>query len=78
VGLVTDRDIRGQMGRVDTTEVRVAMSENPPTVTPTTPLQEAARVLFEHKLDALPVVENGTLVGVLTNSDILRAFLDED
>jgi len=78
VGLITDRDIRGQMGRVDTTEVRVAMSENPPTVTPTTPVHEAARVLFEHKIDALPVVENGQLVGVITNSDMLRAFLDED
>jgi CBS domain-containing protein len=78
VGLITDRDIRGQMGRVDTTEVRVAMSENPPTVTPTTPVQDAARVLFEQKVDALPVVENGRLVGVITNSDILRAFLEED
>jgi CBS domain-containing protein len=78
VGLITDRDIRGQMGRVDTTEVRVAMGENPPTVTPTTPVHEAARVLFEQKVDALPVVENGQLVGVITNSDILRAFLDED
>jgi acetoin utilization protein AcuB len=66
------------MGRVDTTEVRVAMSENPPTVTPTTPVHDAARVLFEQKVDALPVVENGSLVGVITNSDILRAFLDQD
>ena len=78
VGLITDRDIRAQMGRVDTTDVRVAMSENPPTVTPTTPLHDAAQVLFEQKVDALPVVENGRLVGVITNSDILRAFLDED
>ncbi|MBV8135310.1 MAG: universal stress protein [Deltaproteobacteria bacterium] len=78
VGLITDRDIRGQMGRVDTTEARVAMSESPPTVTPATPVQDAARVLFEQKLDALPVVENGRLVGVITNSDILRAFLDQD
>jgi nucleotide-binding universal stress UspA family protein len=77
-GLITDRDIRGQMGRVDTTEVRVAMSENPPTVTPTTPLHDAARILFEQKVDALPVLENDKLVGVITNSDILRAFLDED
>jgi nucleotide-binding universal stress UspA family protein len=78
VGLIADRDIRGQMGRVDTTEVRVAMSENPPTVAPTTPLHDAARVLSEQKVDALPVLENGKLVGVITNSDILRAFLDED
>jgi nucleotide-binding universal stress UspA family protein len=78
VGLITDRDIRGQMGRVDTTEARVAMTENPPTVTPATPLHDAARILFEQKVDALPVVENGKLVGVITNTDILRAFLDRD
>lgn len=78
VGLITDRDIRSQMGRVDTTEVRVAMSENPPTVTPTTPLHDAAQVIFEQKVDALPVVENGKLIGMITNSDILRAYLDED
>jgi len=41
-------------------------------------VQDAARVLFEQKLDGLPVVENGALVGVITNSDILRAFLDQD
>jgi len=66
------------MGRVETTEVRVAMTENPPTVTPSTPMHEAARVLFEQKVDALPVVENQKLVGLITNRDILRAFLDED
>jgi acetoin utilization protein AcuB len=66
------------MGRVETTEVRVAMTENPPTVTPSTPMHEAARVLFEQKVDALPVVENQKLVGLTTNRDILRAFLDED
>jgi acetoin utilization protein AcuB len=78
VGLITDRDIRSQMGRVDTSEVRVAMSENPPTVTPTTPLHEAARVIFEQKVDVLPVLENDKLIGLITNSDILRAFLEED
>ena len=66
------------MGRVETTEVRVAMTENPPTVTPSTPMHEAARVLFEQKVDALPVVENQKLVGLITNRDILGAFLDED
>jgi CBS domain-containing protein len=43
-----------------------------------TPLHDAARILFEQKVDALPMVENGKLVGVITNSDILRAFLDQD
>jgi CBS domain-containing protein len=44
------------------------MTEHPPTVTPATPLHDAARILFEQKVDALPVVENGKLVGVITTA----------
>jgi CBS domain-containing protein len=78
VGIVTDRDIRGNMGRLDEVEAKYAMTENPVTVEPTTPLHDAARILFERKIDALPVLEEGQLVGVMTSSDILRAFLEED
>lgn len=77
IGIVTDRDIRGHMGRLDKVEARYAMTANPLTVEPTTPVHDAARVLIEKKIDALPVVENGRLVGVMTSSDILRAFLEE-
>jgi len=47
-------------------------------VEPTTPLHDAARLLYERKIDALPVLEDGQLVGVITSTDILRAFLDEE
>jgi nucleotide-binding universal stress UspA family protein len=78
VGLITDRDLRMHTGYLDNTEAKLAMSENPVTVTPTTPLHEAARIVFEQKLDSLPVIEDGKLVGVITTSDVLRAFLDQD
>jgi len=78
VGIVTDRHVRGNMGRLDQVEARYAMTEKPVTVEPTTPMHEAARILFERKIDALPVLEDGQLVGVITSSDILRAFLDQD
>jgi CBS domain-containing protein len=78
VGILTDRDVRGHMGRIHEVEVKFAMTENPMTVAPTTPLHEAARLLFERKIDALPVLEDGQLVGVMTTSDILRAFLEQD
>ncbi len=78
IGLITDRDLRMHTGYLDNTEVKLAMSENPVTVTPTTPLHEAARIIFEQKLDSLPVVEDGKLAGMITSSDILRAFLDQD
>jgi nucleotide-binding universal stress UspA family protein/predicted transcriptional regulator len=78
VGIVTERDIRSHLGYLETTEVKVAMIENVVTVTPTTPLHEAARLLFERKIDHLPVLEEAQLVGVISTSDILRAFLEED
>lgn len=78
VGIITDRDIRGNMGRLDQVEAKYAMTANPVTVEPTTPMHDAARLLFERKIDALPVLEDGQLVGVITSSDILRAFLEQD
>ena len=39
-------------------------------------VDEAARVLRTHKIGALPVVEKGTLVGILAGSDVLDAFVD--
>ena len=79
VGIITDRDLLSQeAGAIDQVEVRLAMTENPTTVAPTTPLHEAAHLLFERKVDALPVLDDGQLVGVITINDILRAFLEED
>jgi CBS domain-containing protein len=45
------------------------------TVTPQTLASEAAGRMLGQKIGALPVVEDGRLVGMLTRSDILRAFL---
>jgi len=77
VGIVTDRDIRSHMGFLDKTEARIAMSEALVTVSPTSPVQEAARILVERKIGALPVVEEGQLVGVLTTTDVLEAFTED-
>ncbi|MEL6408680.1 MAG: CBS domain-containing protein [Chloroflexota bacterium] len=46
------------------------------TVTPTTPVLDAAELMLEHKVSGLPVVESdGTLVGILTESDIFRMLV---
>jgi acetoin utilization protein AcuB len=45
------------------------------TVTPDTPVLEAVRRLVGQKISALPVVENGQLIGIITRSDVLRLFL---
>jgi CBS domain-containing protein len=42
------------------------------TIGPDAPVQDAARAMVEKKIGCLPVVEEGSLVGILTETDILR------
>jgi len=76
VGMVTDRDMRQHTGFYERTKVNAAMSENLVTVTSETTLEEASKLLLKHKIGGLPVLDNGSLVGIITTSDILQAFLD--
>ena len=74
VGIVTDRDLRaapaGARAAAD------VMTAKPFTIAPDVPVDEAARLLREHKINALPVVEKSKLIGILTTSDVLNAFID--
>jgi CBS domain-containing protein len=78
VGIITDRDIRRHTGFLEHTEVLQAMSEDLITVTPSNSLREAARLMGERKIGAIPVVEDGNLVGIVTTTDVLRAFSDNN
>jgi len=55
--------------------VAAIMTPRPLAIAPTTSIAEAARILRDKKYGALPVVDRGELVGILTEHDILRAFL---
>ncbi|MGA8566779.1 MAG: CBS domain-containing protein [Candidatus Binataceae bacterium] len=55
---------------LDTLSVKEVMTSDVITTSPDTPL-EAARVLAERKLGCLPVVEDGRLVGILTEGDFV-------
>ncbi len=46
------------------------------TVTGETPLEQAARVMADHDIGCLPVVADGKPVGIVTESDIFRVFVD--
>lgn len=76
VGVITDRDMREHAGYLDRTKVTTAMSKKPTTVTPATTVEAAAQLLLKQKIGGLPVVEKSHLVGIITTSDILQAFLD--
>ena len=75
VGIVSDRDVRAHSGYLDASRVTAAMTWDPKTVTPQMTVEDAARLMIEHKIGGLPVVENGALVGIITATDILKAFL---
>jgi acetoin utilization protein AcuB len=44
------------------------------TVGPSRDAREAASIMVAHKIGALPITENGRLVGILTETDLLQAF----
>ena len=53
-------------------KVKEIMKKDPVTLTPDTPFEEALRIGQEKKIGAFPIVENGKVVGIATESDIVR------
>lgn len=89
VGIITDRDLRSVAPSpatslsiyeinylLDKLTVKEVMTKKVFTVSPETELEEAARLILERRIGALPVVKDGTLVGIITETDLLRAFLE--
>jgi len=78
--VVTDRDlaIRGVAeGLATETAVRELASKNVVTIDPQQSLEEAARLMAEHQVRRLPVVEeDGRLVGMLAQADVAQAGRD--
>lgn len=82
VGLVSHRDLlRAQAalasrlregGGLTEVPAREFMTTEVRAVSPETPADEAAALLVQHKIGCLPVVEDGTLVGIVTEADFLR------
>jgi acetoin utilization protein AcuB len=56
-------------------KVKEMMRKNPITVTPDTPFEDALRIGQEKKIGSFPVVEDGKLVGIATESDIVRFLI---
>ncbi|HSD52379.1 MAG TPA: CBS domain-containing protein [Candidatus Methylomirabilis sp.] len=91
VGIVTDRDLRQAAPSPATTlevhelnyllerlKIEAIMTKKVITVTPMTNLRDAAKLLFAHKIGCLPVVEHEELVGIITEGDILRAYVQHE
>ena len=75
VGIVT----LGDLGRAQvnpTLPIREMMAKNPASVTPDTPIEDAGALMRDRHVGAVPVVENGKLVGIITETDIFRALME--
>jgi len=91
VGILTDRDLRDAFPSVfesfasrprrsgpDPATIRVddVMTPTVLTLAPTATVADAARVMRSERIGAVPIVERGRLVGILTRSDVLDAFVE--
>ena len=90
VGVVTDRDLRrpdwngGEVLSVkdmyklgDELRVHDVMTAEVKTVLPNASVAEAAKLMTELKIDCLPVVRDGDVVGILTSTDLLSALVHQ-
>lgn len=91
VGIVTERDLRAALppvpelpespadreGMPDPDHVRVetVMTANVLTLGPDDTVEQAARLMRRRRIGAIPIVENGRVVGMLTRSDVIDALL---
>jgi acetoin utilization protein AcuB len=89
VGIITDRDIRrvlpSQMKSLEVHELHYllerltvgeVMTAKVISVTPETLIEEAARLLVEHRIGCLPVIQGDRLAGIITETDLLAALAE--
>lgn len=85
LGILSERDLIGsaaarilklsgrrQAALLKTIPIREVMRRRVVSVEPETPITEAAELMAEKKISCLPVLSDGTLVGLITTNDILR------
>jgi acetoin utilization protein AcuB len=61
---------------MEETPISRIMIQNPMTIAPNAPLLTAAETLHATKYGALPVVEDGKVVGILTDNDLIRTLVE--
>ncbi len=87
-GIITDRDIRLNLPSQATSlsvweishlltklTVGQVMTRSMITIGPDRSAHDGAQLMLDHKIGALPVVEDGHLIGIITETDIVRAFI---
>jgi acetoin utilization protein AcuB len=78
IGFITESDLRhfSFPSMVEDIPVHQVMVLNPITVNPNASIETAARLIHDYKIGGLPVLDKKKLVGIITLSDILSAFIE--
>lgn len=78
VGIVSDRDLPSIFlsASLDELLVEQIMTENLLTIDPETSVEKAARLMVDRKIGSLPVVSDGELVGIVTETDLLSVLVE--
>ena len=85
LAVVSDRDLALYYDPIEMTQERwekgtvdQVMTPNPVTIGSSAPVAEAARLLLKAAVSALPVVDNGTLQGIVSDRDFVRYFARQE
>lgn len=73
VGIVSEKDLLRAKGE---DAIENVMTQDVITVTEYTALEDAARIMADHKISSLPVMRDGRLVGIITETDLFQIFLE--
>lgn len=78
VGFVTESDLRevSSASSVEGTSIEDFMVIDPITVSPDTDIEDAAKLIYYHKIGGLPVVDHEEFVGIITVVDLLGVFIE--
>ena len=89
IGIVSDKDLLNASPSPATSlsvwelnylltkiQVKEVMSKKVQTVTEDTPIEEAARIMADNKIGGLPVVRGDAVVGIITETDLFKIFLE--
>jgi CBS domain-containing protein len=78
VGIITERDVTRQVVKGSKglkVAVSKVMSKLSATASPSTSVQQAFELMLENKVRRLPVLDGGSLVGIVTEKDLMRWVL---
>jgi acetoin utilization protein AcuB len=89
IGIVSDKDLLNASPSPVTTlsiwemnyllskvTVSEVMTSNVMTITEDTPIEQAARIMADNKIGGLPVLRDGHVVGIITETDLFKVFLE--